>query len=90
MFYEDTMEKVRWVVDKVLQERFKGVEKGKWDFETEKHVWAVEDYLICCPYYPVQRLILLIFRSKYNTCLFHPCPPCAPQDQRQSSFFQYR
>ena len=47
---EDTVEKVkrvRRVVDKVLQERFRGVERGKWDLESDhglilgKLVWAL-------------------------------------------------
>ena len=47
---EDTVEKVktvRRVVDKVLQERFRGVGKGKWDIESEhgqvlgRLVWAL-------------------------------------------------
>jgi len=47
---EDTVEKikiVRRVVDKVLQERFRGVERGKWDLESEhgqvlgRLVWAL-------------------------------------------------
>ena len=47
---EDTVEKVkrvRKVVDKVLQERFRGVEKGKWDLESDhgqvlgRLVWAL-------------------------------------------------
>ena len=47
---KDTVEKVkrvRRVVDKVLQERFRGVERGKWDLESDhglilgKLVWAL-------------------------------------------------
>ena len=47
---EDTVEKVkrvRRVVDKVLQERFRGVERGKWDLESDhglilgRLVWAL-------------------------------------------------
>ena len=47
---EDTVEKVkrvRRVVDKVLQERFRGVERGRWDLESEhglilgRLVWAI-------------------------------------------------
>ena len=47
---KDTVEKVkrvRRVVDKVLQERFRGVERGRWDLESEhglilgRLVWAI-------------------------------------------------